>query len=233
MNDTERKKVNDWITHGMNDPEPQRYYDWILWRLRQEEKMQIKHHPIFQSGYSEIFLDFDNDKLEKIILDNSDKKFSDDPNHTGIEDSGLPPNDKNILELKSTFEEVVTEVINLDENYVVDTISMWGHIIPPNGSTMYHSHKINGMFPSWGMTEPGMSCVYYVNVPENSGDLSFVTNAYGNEHITKVKSETGKLVIFPCYIPHMTGTNKSGKNRLSISANFIVKPKNAIGEKHE
>ena len=24
----------------MNDPEPERYYDWILWKLRQEKKME-------------------------------------------------------------------------------------------------------------------------------------------------------------------------------------------------
>jgi ectoine hydroxylase-related dioxygenase (phytanoyl-CoA dioxygenase family) len=77
-----------------------------------------------------------------------------------------------------------------------------------------------------------LAAVYYVNCPENSGDLLLVDprgstnwgrNPEGNisnvKHV-RIEPVAGKLVLFPAYILHMVEENKSSENRISIATNI-------------
>ncbi len=78
------------------------------------------------------------------------------------------------------------------------------------------------------------SIVYYITVPENSGDLvfqSFETNtdmfSLPSNEVTDASCKTcvyepieSALVIFRSNLIHMVKKNLSNRNRISISANF-------------
>lgn len=61
-----------------------------------------------------------------------------------------------------------------------------------------------------------LSCVYYIAVPENSGDLIITAN---NEK-TKIKPKEGEFVFFKPDVLHEVSENKSGQSRLSMAFNF-------------
>ena len=65
-----------------------------------------------------------------------------------------------------------------------------------------------------------LSCVYYINVPSNSGDL-IITDE--NKQQIKIKPEAGQFIYFPPNTLHEVSKNKSGQFRLSIAFNFGLK----------
>lgn len=101
----------------------------------------------------------------------------------------------------------------------------WIHATPPGELTQFHDHK------------PGLfSGVYYVDKPENSGDLVFVdVNPYHEfsprllpgktDPITRseitFKAGEGSMLIFPGWLPHKVPRNNSDRRRVSVSFNAI------------
>lgn len=61
-----------------------------------------------------------------------------------------------------------------------------------------------------------LSCVYYIKVPENSGNL-IITD---NNKTTTITPEEGIFVFFSPAILHEVSENKSEDSRLSIAFNF-------------
>ncbi|MDH5426450.1 MAG: 2OG-Fe(II) oxygenase [Gammaproteobacteria bacterium] len=64
-----------------------------------------------------------------------------------------------------------------------------------------------------------MSGVYYVEVPENSGQLLLGAG----DKLEKVDPEAGKMVFFKPDLRHQVSENKSAFHRLSIGMNFGLK----------
>lgn len=105
----------------------------------------------------------------------------------------------------------------------VDLLSYWVHVTAPGELTQHHHHK------------PGLfSGVYYVDKPEDSGDLVFVdVNPYhefspsvlpGKEDpITRaeitIAAGEGSMLVFPGWLPHKVPRNNSERTRVSISFN--------------
>ena len=101
----------------------------------------------------------------------------------------------------------------------------WIHATPPGELTQIHDHK------------PGLlSGVYYLDKPQDSGDLVFFDvnpyHEYGprllpgkTDPITRpeitVKGEEGTMLIFPGWLPHKVPRNDSDRRRVSISFNAI------------
>jgi uncharacterized protein (TIGR02466 family) len=76
---------------------------------------------------------------------------------------------------------------------------------------------------------PCISGVYYISVPENSGNIIFFNPSQlaifnkltaQKSHINYTPND-GDLLLFPSNLPHKVGINKSDKNRLSISFNIV------------
>lgn len=95
--------------------------------------------------------------------------------------------------------------------------TFWAYIMKPNASINLHNHV-----PRIGSTDDWNICgTFYIDVPENSGNINFVWNETG----TNVKREhnflpTNNMVIFyPPNLDHYVSKNLSDKDRISFSFN--------------
>ena len=72
-------------------------------------------------------------------------------------------------------------------------------------------------------TNPLVSAVLYVSVPEGSGNLVFrpkLNHRYHGWGATTIKPEKGFYYMFPGYLDHYVTRNQSDNNRISFSINF-------------
>jgi hypothetical protein len=83
----------------------------------------------------------------------------------------------------------------------------WFNHMRPGDVTTLHSHNDDDEL---------LSGVYYLKVPENSGDLLL---NHGGRTVT-VRPESGKLVLFSASDEHEVTRNLSRQERLSIGMNF-------------
>ena len=90
----------------------------------------------------------------------------------------------------------------------------WFNITAPGESTGWHDHK----------ERSELSGVYYLHVPDNSGDIHFRKNIDDKNFEWKMKSQTGKLILFDSSIEHSVPENKSKENRISIAFNLFSLP---------
>jgi uncharacterized protein (TIGR02466 family) len=107
----------------------------------------------------------------------------------------------------------------------LELTNAWININPKNSFNQVHIH-----------TKSMLSGVYYVSANEHSGDIVFHNEAklnmlYGmftdaNNKNTyssvKYKPETGKIILFPSWIPHGVNINNSQEDRISIAFNLGV-----------
>jgi len=92
-------------------------------------------------------------------------------------------------------------------------ISFWFNEMQQGHSTTKHTHDENNEL---------LSGVYYVNVPENSGDLVLINAENSNEE--KVTPKVGEFIFFKPILSHRVAMNHSNEMRLSIWMN--IWPKN-------
>lgn len=87
------------------------------------------------------------------------------------------------------------------------TTGFWLNSMRPGDVTTAHTHDDDDEL---------LSCVYYIRVPENSGNLIVSDN---NEKTT-IKPQEGTFVFFSPATLHQVSENKSEESRLSIAFNF-------------
>jgi len=86
----------------------------------------------------------------------------------------------------------------------------WFNLMAPGDTTTLHTHDDD---------DERLSGVYYIDVPEDSGDL--VLHAGSNKvHVTPV---AGRFVFFAPDLPHEVTENCAKTTRLSVGMNFGVK----------
>lgn len=83
----------------------------------------------------------------------------------------------------------------------------WFNNMPPGAVTTKHSHDDDDEL---------LSAVYYVTVPEHSGDLII----HGDNKDMRIKPEAGMFVFFKPDVVHEVTENLSQHSRLSIGINF-------------
>lgn len=86
-------------------------------------------------------------------------------------------------------------------------IGFWFNAMGPGQRTAPHHHDENDEL---------LSAVYYIRVPENSGDL-ILGNAANSINI---RPQEGKLVLFAPSVLHEVTTNLSSELRLSVAMNI-------------
>jgi uncharacterized protein (TIGR02466 family) len=128
-----------------------------------------------------------------------------------------------VIEINNRLEALRNTIGFKDElNLKVD--SMWININHPYSYNSLHLHP-----------NSYMSGVYYIKVPENSGNLvlkhptrlqslftpSNVLKSYNENNSSNwnISPEVGKLIIFPSWIEHEVTQNLSGEDRISIAFN--------------
>ena len=90
----------------------------------------------------------------------------------------------------------------------------WFNIAAPGESTGWHDHKDRSV----------LSGVYYLRVPDKSGDIHF-RKKIDNEFIEwEMKAQAGKLILFDSSVEHSVPENKSKENRISIAFNLFSLP---------
>ena len=106
-------------------------------------------------------------------------------------------------------------------------LNHWININGPNSYNIMHDHPMCDL-----------SGVYYINVPENSGNIYFQSphnfvanaelfsyNAQARQDLKQyiqmdIKPKDGLLLIFPAYLQHGVTVNQSNEDRISISFNI-------------
>lgn len=83
----------------------------------------------------------------------------------------------------------------------------WFNDMWPGQSTSKHDHD---------EYDELLSAVYYIHVPENSGNLII----HDRHSQTEVTPESGMFVFFAPAVLHSVSSNQSGERRLSIGMNF-------------
>lgn len=172
-------------------------------------------------------LDVDNNKIEKFCYDLT----TSDPGRRVSNEGGYQ---SNIFDMSSTPElkELHSQIqlrVDTFHDYMGFKSSLkkvvdqcWVNINPPGTYNSMHTH--NG-----GV----MTGIYYVKVPENSGELQMITPNPAFDFIMKdsyiessnqfnasniiVKPQEGKLYLFPCWVAHQVKMNVSDQNRISIA----------------
>lgn len=112
--------------------------------------------------------------------------------------------------------------------------SSWVNIADSKSSMMnFHRH------------EHTFSGVFYLKFPENSGKLCLVNEGINtmwdgaklinqktnlNAESVKIEPSEGEIILFPSYLPHSVETNNHDDERISISFNILMMPKNIQNE---
>ncbi|MEC7746852.1 MAG: putative 2OG-Fe(II) oxygenase [Candidatus Neomarinimicrobiota bacterium] len=90
----------------------------------------------------------------------------------------------------------------------------WFNIAKPGQSTAWHDHKEGAV----------LSGVYYVDVPEQGGNIKFRQKTKGHHKEWSISSKTGRMVFFPSALDHAVEKNESNRDRISLSFNFFALP---------
>lgn len=180
------------------------------------EKINLITLDVFTTDITNI----DNDLVAREIKEYSGSiPYIKDPNpaHTFYEDRhypfSMPECSRLIEELKLSVNSILGKDMELD--------SIWTLTLERGQSVAGHTHRVNThLHPN-----DYFSISYYVNAPDGSADLIFLTNHCNMiESSYAVPAKTGKLVLFNSYIHHMTNRHYGEEDRIVVSANF--KPKN-------
>ena len=174
-----------------------------------------------------------NIELENYILDlkkkneNGQKKSNQGGWHSPFFDQkndGTPKKFSDIAQgfLKKIFIDEMGWEYNPDK---VKITVMWSIINKKGSFNIQHNHP-----------NAYLSAVYYVNVPENSGNIKFFDpREQKNIRYPKIKNYTdtsaviaeitpkeGDLLIFPAYLYHSVGENLSELDRIIVSFNVDI-----------
>ena len=162
-------------------------------------------------------------------------------------DNGSHSKDLNVIEPKQ-FSLLRSSILNHFYDYL-DYLSVskfdydwfisssWVNLHKPGDYSHRHFH-----------TNSIISAIYYLDIPENSGNTIFELdeqdnrlhmptvklkffepNMYNSERV-ELKAITGNCVFFPSRLRHSVTKNKSDQNRYSIAMNFFFKGDTSDGQ---
>lgn len=89
--------------------------------------------------------------------------------------------------------------------------SFWFNCMAADESTGWHNHKARA----------AMSGVFYLNVPEDSGDFLYREQ---NKQESSITPEPGMLLLFQPTMNHAVSANKSKEYRMSLAFNLFTLP---------
>ena len=210
---------------------------------RQQADENFKRRVLFPTFLYDVKVDnheaLNNDLVSKIYEEKkADEKGLQRSNLKGL--GGWHSN--NSLHQKAEFRPIADKIINAgrristglgyNQDFRLAIAQMWSIINPPGGANRAHIHP-NCIW----------SGVYYVQTPENSGDIEFIDPrtqnlshqpVYSNERkrlpattpVTVVRPYAGQMLIFPNWLyhsvqPNLSNENGEGSNRIVIAFNLI------------
>jgi Putative 2OG-Fe(II) oxygenase len=119
--------------------------------------------------------------------------------------------EKHIPQLKILMEEAISHA-----GQILDVTGLragyWFNDMPPGASTTLHTHDDDDEL---------LSAVYYVYVPEDSGNLIIYDDRPESDgKKIEIQSRTGDFIFFKPDVRHEVSKNNSAEHRLSIGINF-------------
>ena len=139
------------------------------------------------------------------------------------------------VELKELFDIVDHNVDVIHSSSVLKLEEFWINVNKPNDSNSPHTH--HDITPP--LTDPGISGVFYIDIPkeddENCGAIEFIRNDSIPYHLPlkgipkytpitgssiTVAPAAGRLLLFPSWVNHTVGSNRSQETRISMSFNY-------------
>ncbi len=159
-----------------------------------------------------------NKKFKEIILKDPQPLIKDTKDPAYIlsrhEDTKFPMNPE--------FEKILN-YINTQFKYLhnkkLKLINFWSHIHEKNMSTVVHNHVEKEDYEG----NIYLSGVYYVQVPEKSGNLVLLYPY--NSHVTHkfpIMPKIGEFFLFPSSMDHYVTRNLSNDLRISVSFNLKI-----------
>lgn len=188
-------------------------------------KQDIVFPTVIHSFILEDFIDFNEDLKQKIYTLQKQNEGVVLSNVMGWHSKENLFKLVEFAELKKIIDAAIhktTEMVGYKNLNIIPT-SCWANINPQYGSNKIHDHA-NSLF----------SGVYYIQTPENSGDLTFYDpreaktfykpplkeyNQYSADAV-KFKPVPGLLLVFPSWLKHGVDPNMSSEERISISFNY-------------
>lgn len=122
--------------------------------------------------------------------------------------------DNKISEMKIIIKnalENAEQILNIEKEKLV--FGFWLNVMNDGDVTTAHTHDDDDEI---------LSCVYYVETPENSGNLIITKN----KTEIKIKPKAGDFIFFTPDTLHEVSKNNSGQSRLSIAFNFGLNVEN-------
>ena len=115
-------------------------------------------------------------------------------------------NDQQIPELKTLIDESTEYAQSILKRQDLRA-GYWFNYMPPGATTTLHTHDDDDEL---------LSAVYYVDVPENSGNLII----HQDSEKINIRPETREFIFFKLDVRHEVSRNNSSEHRLSIGINF-------------
>ena len=95
-----------------------------------------------------------------------------------------------------------------------DRDEFWFNIAKPGESTGWHDHKKGSI----------LSGVYYLKVPQNSGNICFRIKQDKKWYFYEIESKENMLLLFDSKLEHSVKKNLSNQKRVSIAFNLYILP---------
>lgn len=139
--------------------------------------------------------------------------------------------------IQSCVEDFTKNFLKLSDKFNFYFLNSWSNKHHSNDWSHSHYHG-NSL----------ISGVYYLNTPENSGNIDFVKNNLNNNMFSeslvfdykednfintesvRVVPKKGLILLFPSHLQHKVTRNKTNQARYSIAFNMFVKGKFGNGE---
>jgi hypothetical protein len=205
------------MAHGATRLYPNKPYDNNASRTRIVMKTKLVYkQQLVSIGYSVWDIDFDHKKYADLCIASSEKNKEQAMSasiwlgHYKGEDTS-PPNHPMTQELMDNIHAVLDTI-----STYLEVTELWLHKIKPGQSSDMHNHERSE-------NKNGLSFVYYIQVPENSGSLELYYHSCNRYNFHLFNPSPGKLIIFPDYLLHCTRRNMSTEDRLSLVGNAITK----------
>ena len=162
----------------------------------------------------------DLEDLKRVCLEHSQREKSEFRSNAG----GYQGHNFDYEPLKDILAETMREIQIPEKPIVSMGVSSWLNINPKGSFNVLHDHsgKINNF----------LSGVFYVKVPENSGNIYFkdprgLVKCFPDEQYfatgideMELQPQENMLLIFPTWLSHRVGMNMSEEDRISIAFNI-------------
>jgi uncharacterized RmlC-like cupin family protein len=171
---------------------------------KMSENTQPYHRRKFPGNFTEI-----NNRIQQEFLMYSKEENIKRTHYFNGRYENIYLNEQHIPQLKSLMQQAnkfARAILGTDNTNKIKQ-GYWFNAMPPESTTTLHTHDDDDEL---------LSCVYYVHVPKNSGDLII----HHNKTQFKIQPKAGEFIFFKPDIPHEVSKNISSEHRLSIGINF-------------